>query len=422
MGGLPTRRGSGPSGGRAIRSTADLGTRWSTLPWWAQVLVVAGLARVLSGVGIALVASTQDANVWLPAAPGYLKDAGLMWDGSWYREIAEHGYPHTLPTGPDGRVLQNAWAFFPLFPMAVRGLMVATGGPWHVVAPVLALLLGLAAMLVVHAAVADALHRTDLPEPVRRHGPLASVALLATSASAPVLQVAYTEALALLLVAGTLWAVQRHSYALAGATTVALGFTRAVALPVLLVVVVHGLARLRSRRTFPVRDRVAVLALAALAAGSGFAWPVVAARVTGVADAYRLTQGAWRGRGEVLVLVPWLDVSVWLVGTWAPLLLGAVAALLVMGLAAPPVRALGPVLHAWLVGYAGYLVVVLEPGTSLVRFALLGFPAWAALALAALTSRRPRLFLVLAIMGGLVGQAAWLGLLWRMVPPAGWPP
>ena len=46
-----------------------------------------------------------------------------MFDGSWYRNVAENGYPAELPRGEDGLVQQNAWAFFPLFPMLARGLM-----------------------------------------------------------------------------------------------------------------------------------------------------------------------------------------------------------------------------------------------------------------------------------------------------------
>jgi hypothetical protein len=43
-----------------------------------------------------LAARGQVPNMWTSAHPGYF-DLGVQWDGSWYREIAEHGYPHTLP-------------------------------------------------------------------------------------------------------------------------------------------------------------------------------------------------------------------------------------------------------------------------------------------------------------------------------------
>jgi hypothetical protein len=387
-----------------------------------QVLVVAGLARVVSGVVFLVVARGQVANGWTAAHPGYLDYTGVMWDATWYRGIAEHGYPDGLPVGPGGAVQQNAWAFFPLFPMLVRAVMGLTSGSWVVVAPVVATVLGLLAMLVVHAVVADALASRPTGDRVRRVAPLLTVALLATSASAPVLQVGYTESLALLLVASALWALQRERYALTAVAAVALGFTRAVALPLTVVVLVHAAVRLRDGRPFPTLQKVQVTALAALTAASGFAWPFLVGRLTGAADAYTRTQGAWRARHEVVPLIPWLDIARWLTGGWAPFVLGVLAVLAVLGMCAPSVRRLGPVLRAWLVGYVGYLVAVTEPGTSLGRFAILAFPAWAGLAVVAARSRHPRAWSALLLVLGVLGEVAWIGVIWRFTPPADWPP
>lgn len=395
------------------------------LPWWAAVVAVWLAARLVSVVLLLVVARSQAANGWTGAAPGYFEYTGLMWDASWYRQIAELGYPDTLPVGADGRVQQNALAFFPLFPMLVRGLMTLTGGPWHVVAPLTALALGTAAALVLHQVVARAVAgpgAAAMPGRVRAALPLTTVALLGTSASAPVLQVGYTESLALLGVAVVVHALQRERYALAALAIGAVGLTRAVALPLALVVLAHGWSRLRSGEPFRVPARWAVGALAAWAAASGLAWPWLVGRMTGVPDAYTLTQGAWRARGEVVWFVPWLDIARWLFGGWGVVVLALVAAALVAALASRAMRRLGPELHAWAVGYVGYLVAVLEPGTSLVRFAILAFPFWAALAQPALASRRPRVAVGALVVLGLVGQAAWLSLLWRLVPPSGWPP
>ncbi|MDO8121401.1 hypothetical protein Q6346_08760, partial [Isoptericola sp. b490] len=135
-----------------------------------------------------------------------------------------------------------------------------------------------------------------------------------------------------------------------------------------------------------------------------------------------LTQGAWRARGAVVPLLPWLDIGRWLLGGWAVPVLAGLAALTVVGLSSRWLRRLGAELHAWVVGYVLYLVAVLEPGTSLVRFAILAFPAWAAISARVLASRRPRRWTVLLVVLGVVGQVAWVGLLWRLVPPSGWPP
>ncbi|MCV2393473.1 hypothetical protein OEB99_04060 [Actinotalea sp. M2MS4P-6] len=420
-----------PSTASAARTPAvadsDVPGRWQHLlgRWWVRVLLVTLAARLVSAVIFVLVARTQAANPWTDAAPGYWQYTGLMWDASWYREIAEQGYPADLPVGADGQVLQNAWAFFPLFPALVRGLMALTGGSWTLLAPLTSLVLGTVAMLVVHQVVADAVgapHAEPLPERVRRGAPLLTVALLSTSASAPVLQVGYTEALALLGVAVALWALQREQYLVAATAVAALGFTRAVALPLAVVALAHGIARWRSGRAFPWRSRLAVAGVAGVAVVSGFAWPAIVGRATGVADAYLLTQGAWRGRGEVVPLLPWVDVAQWWLGSWGVPVLGLTTALLVIGLASRPLRRLGVVAWGWTVAYSGYLIGVLEPGTSLVRFALLAFPAWGALACVVLPSRRPRAWSVVLVVAGLVGQVAWIALLWRLVPPSGWPP
>ena len=97
--------------------------------WWVRVLLVWLVARAFSALVLMVVARTQAANVWTDAAPSYAQYTGLMWDASWYREIAEVGYPAGLPRGYDGQVTQSAWAFFPLFPMLVRGVTELTGGP-----------------------------------------------------------------------------------------------------------------------------------------------------------------------------------------------------------------------------------------------------------------------------------------------------
>ncbi len=399
--------------------------RPSTWPWWVQVVVVVLLARLVSVLVFMAVATTQAAAGWVEASPAYFPYTGLMWDASWYREIAERGYPVGLPLGDDGAVKQNAWAFFPLFPLLVRGLMALTRGPWDVVAPLLATVLGVAAMLGVHRVVAYAMAQPraavlDRMRPgARELVPILTVALLATSASSPVLQVGYTESLALLLVVVVLWAVQRERYVVAALAVVSLGFTRAVALPIVVVVLAHAVARWRS---MPVARRVAVLGLGALAGLSGLAWPTIVGWSTGVPDAYSLTQGAWRGRHEVVPFVPWLDVARWLLGGWGILVLLLLAAGLAAACASRPMRRLGPELVGWAVGYVGYLLAVVEPGTSLVRFAILAVPFWAALAQPVATARRRGPVISALLLLGLLAQIAWIGLIWRLVPPSGWPP
>jgi hypothetical protein len=51
-------------------------------------------------------------------------------DGTFYRAIARSGYPSHLPIDAHGHVLINSTAFFPLYPLVVRGIDDVTGLPF----------------------------------------------------------------------------------------------------------------------------------------------------------------------------------------------------------------------------------------------------------------------------------------------------
>ncbi|GAA3797466.1 hypothetical protein [Cellulomonas soli] len=400
--------------------------RWDprTWPWWVQALAVFVAARLVSAVVLVVTAQSQVENYWTPAHPSYLQFTGLMWDAGWYRTIAEQGYPAELPRGADGLVQQNAWAFFPLFPMLARGLMVLTRAPWEVVAPLLATVLGAGAVVVIHRLVERGAPRAVAARPGL---PLATVGLVSVFPTAVVLQLAYTEALALLLVAGALLLLVERRYGWLAVVLIALGFTRAVALPMAAVIVVHGVVRWwsarRSGERLGARTWAWLVGVGAAAGVSGVAWPLLCGWVTGEADGYLLTQGAWRGVREIAPFGAWGYVSRFWFGDQAPWVLAAAFALVIATLVVPAAWRLGPELHAWAAAYLLYIAAVVEPGSSIARFLLLAFP------LAAVTAgvvTRPRLarrawyVAVVILMLGL--QAVWIWNTWRLTPPSGWPP
>lgn len=383
-------------------------------PWWVQALVVYGLARAVSAVVLVVVARSQEENLWTDAAPSYVAYTARMWDASWYEQIFASGYPGALPVGPDGAVAQNAWAFYPLFPGLVRGLDAVTGLGWDVLAPLASLACGAAAALVIHRLVATA----GAAAVERRPGlPLATVLLVAVFPSSPVLQVAYTESLALLLVAASLLLVARRRYGGAAVVIVLLGFARAVALPMAVVVLAHALVRWR-RGDLRGPDAARLGGLLAVALVSGFAWQWTCSVVTGVDQAYFRTQEAWRGGSEVVPFVPWLDASRWLLGGAGPWALGLVLLATAALVLNPVSLRLGPEMLAWSGAYLAHLVAAVPPGTSLVRFLLLAFP------LAAVTVgwTRSRAWLAAVTLAAVAGQVWWVWSLWRLVPPSGWPP
>lgn len=393
-------------------------------PWWVQVLAVYAAARLFTTVVFLWVASVQDQNPWTGPHPGYFPYVGFMFDGSWYRNVAENGYPAELPRGADGLVQQNAWAFFPLFPMLARGIMQVTGGPWEVVAPLLATALGAGAVLAIHRTVVRGAPRAVAARPGL---PLATVALVSVFPTAAVLQTAYTEALALLLVAGALLLLLRRDYWWMALVVVALGFTRAVALPMAVVVVVHAAVRWwgsrRGTDTFTWLTAVGLAALAALSAASGLLWPAICGWVTGVPDGYLQTQEAWRGVRQVAPFGGWSYVPEFWFGSRAPLVVGLGFALVIAVLVVPAAWRLGNELHTWAAAYVVYIAAVVEPGSSLARFLLLAFP------LAAVTAgvvtrppagRRWWFGAVVVLMLGL--QVLWVRQMWHANPVADWPP
>lgn len=392
-------------------------------PWWVQVLAIYLATRLIAVVAFVWTARVQQASLWTGANPGYLEYVAVLFDGSWYRQIAEQGYPSTLPVGADGLVQQNAWAFFPLFPMLARGVMTLTGGSWIVVAPLLATVLGAGAVLVVHRAVAAGAPRAVAARPGL---PLATVLLVCVFPTAAVLQVAYTESLALLLVATTLLLLIRRRYALAALAVVALGFTRAVALPVAAVVLVHAVVRgVRARRgeeeLLP-RDVAGILGLGVAALVSGLAWPAIVGCVTGVPDAYLQTQEAWRGVREVTPFLGWTYVPQFWFGAWAVPVMVAGFGLTAAILLHPAAWRLGAELHAWSAAYVGYLVAVVEPGSSLARFLLLAFPLGAATAGVVTAPGRRRWWLAAIALLMLGLQVLWIRQIWLFAPTGDWPP
>lgn len=395
-----------------------------TWPWWLQTLAVYGAARAFSAVVLVVVAARQAANGWTGASPGYADYAGLMWDATWYRRIAEGGYPASLPVGADGLVQQNEWAFFPLYPLLVRAVMSVTGGSWAVVAPTVSLLAGAGAVLLIHRTVVRGAPRAVAARPGL---PLATVLLVSVFPTSVVLQVGYTESLALLLVAASLLAIVTRRYAWACAAVLALGFTRAVALPMAVVVLVHAWVRWREWRAAGERPAGRVLAgigaLAVAAVVSGFAWIVICGWVTGTPDAYLQTQESWRGSRTTAPFAGWAYVPGFWFGDAAPFVVLGAALLVLACLVAPSTWRLGRELHAWSAAYLLYLAAAVEPGSSLARFLLLAFPLAAATAGLVPRPRAARgawTGAVVVLM--LVLQVVWVWQIWRLVPPSGWPP
>lgn len=140
----------------------------------------------------------------------------VRWDAGWYLRIILTGYePQTVPSDDLG---QMAHAFFPVYPMLVRGLMLVTG-----LAPELAGVL-LSSALFVLALVLVYEYVLDLG--LGRDTGLATVLLVCCAPHSFVFSSLYAESAFLALLAAAMLALRRRQYAWAGLAAALLSGTR----------------------------------------------------------------------------------------------------------------------------------------------------------------------------------------------------
>ena len=398
---------------------AGLRVRYRLTPWWVKVIVVYLLARLATTVMLLVLANVQGQNPWTGPHPGYF-DFASIWDGRWYDIIAETGYPKTLPMDAHGNLQENAWAFLPGYPFLVRALMVATALPWSPVAVAVSFGLGLGAALLFYRLMA-----LRLPGSVS----LFAVVLFCVSPVSPLFQLAYAESMYLFFLILALYLLLRRRYWWMLLPVVVMAFTRPSGLAFALTMGFHVVYRwvVRRRQPFPIGERVASVVVTAVAGISGLAWPVIAALVTGVPDAYTQTELTWREPyvpGNHLVpFTPWFQAIHWWFAVWlrVPVWLGYLTLILILVLFAlamfsPAVRKLGVDLRFWVISYALYLLAVFFPQSSTFRLLAPMAPL-----LGAIAQPRGKVYRVGMVVLFLALQLGWLLLCWG-VDGADWSP
>ena len=340
-------------------------------PWYVVPLAIFLLTRVLGALLIIVVARDQipasSLPVDMPLAtlvdPHSYLHVIANWDGQWYRLIAEHGYPPALPM-QDGAVQQNAWAFYPVFPLLVR-LVMFTGASFGFAASVISLGSGAGAMCL--------LYRMLMAGTGRFTASLTVLALCSAPA-APIFQAAYTESLALLLVLVGLWALERQRYVVLALAGVALSLTRGIVPALVAVVAWEYLRRRRAGEPFPAGERRGLEMSGLIVALSALLWPVVTAVGTGELNAYWKTQTSWTS-------VAGNNTDSWLVSLphYPGRLLVVVLALGLVTLVCVRARSWPRVLRMWPVPYLLFILAVTPATASVIRFSmLLGAPWWPA--------------------------------------------
>lgn len=335
-----------------------------------------------------------------PRSPAGYFDVVTNWDAQWYWDIVLHGYPASAVDAA-GQPVQTSLAFYPLYPTLVRLGATLTGLDFRYVAPALSLLLGAAAFVVLHRL---------LRQVAGSRRALLGLAVLGCFVSAPALQIAYTESLALLLLAATLLLLRRRSYGWAVLTVLLLGLTRNISLALTPVVVLHWIVAVRSSRRggrppISLREHLGSGALLASTVAAAAEWPALAGVVTGERDAYLTTMKAWPGYSSSVLNPPWLDLvrssgpMAWVVIIVALLLFGAL-------LATPGARQWGPELWTWTLAYPLYLLAGVGVTTSFLRYLLLCFPFVLFVAAPATTKAQQRAQLAAVSAACLLGLAA----------------
>lgn len=379
-------------------------------PWWLQVALIFVVARVVSACIFMAAAIHQGVNPWFPPAPDYWNFI-TIWDGRWYQQAAENGYPSVLPVDANGVVKENTWAFYALFPFLAKGLGAITGLGTLQSLTAIAMLAGLGAALVIFK-----LFR----EFAGRRTAMWGVVFVSTFPVSPILQVPYAESLNLLLLSASLLLVVRMRYLAAIPVVLLMCFSRPTGVPFAAMLGLLLLWRLWQRfgpRNQGLADddattsnrRLASLAALLVTTGLGaLAWPAIAWAVTGDPSAYTSTETAWRG-DNLVPFKPWFDTGRMLfgpvLGVLAPF---AFAGLYVLVMISRPVRALGTELRLWCACYMGYLLVFLHPQTSTFRLLLPLFP----LGLAVAFLSRSKAYRGTVVVMFVLLQIVWVVWLW----------
>ena len=379
--------------------------------WLATRLVTTSLFLYAAGI--------QGDNYWTKAHPAYF-DFLNIWDAEWFWRIFDHGYPSILPLGDSGAVMQNEWAFMPVFPALVKLVNLATGIEFKFAAPIVASLASFGAALLIYR---------FAQRITSRAAALWSVALIGLWCASPVLQVGYAESLGLLFLAAALILIEKRSYLMSLIPIGLLAFTRPGALAFGLLFALLWLVRHRKAtkdaEPFAARERLQIATAAAASSLLGFGWSLCAWVITGRPDAYVATELAWRaGYTNSETLVPFsglFESATFHFGNPAGYCALVLIALLVAyAFSKPGMRKLGTTANLWTAAYLFYLAAVFFPQSSTFRLLIPAFPLL--IALAGPVSRSNRWAQLLAVSSLIALQLWWLLTCWLYAAPDFTPP
>ncbi len=405
-----SERGGGSSNRLSVRARV----RYRLTPWWAKVIAIFVLSRVVTTAILLQFASFQPKNPWTAAHPNYF-DFSAIWDGHWYYIIAAVGYPSELPITLEGNVGESAWAFMPGYPALVRGIMIITGLGFPVVSVTVSVAFALGTALVFYRLMARVLPASTA---------LFAVVLFCVAPLSPILQVSYAESMHTFLLALALLLLLQRRYWVMFPVIAVMSLTRPSGLAFALALGLHVVYRWwmsrparAVREEFSPRDRVAAVSVTLFSGFMGIAWLLIAWAFTGSPSAYTDTELAWRapyvGYGELRPFTPWIQATEfwapWF-GMTQPILIALLAILVVavfVALFTPAARKLGPDLRFWIASYVLYLLAVFYPQSSTFRLLVPLFPA-----LGIIAQPRSSVYRIAIVAVCIAGQVLWTYVAW----------
>jgi hypothetical protein len=313
----------------------------------------------------------------------------LAWDAGWFTRVAEHGYPHTYTYDGNGALAGNGLAFFPGYPLLIRGMHEVTRLDYDTASLAVTWLAAAVAAVAIFA-----LGRELYDDRVA----LMLTILFCAQPMSLVLSMGYSEAVFVALVAGMLLTARKERWLTAGAIGLAAALTRPTGAAAAVALAVAALLAIR-RDGFKLRPVVAaVVALAGVPAyllwvglrvGNLHAWFDIqtagwGSTFDGGLSTFRFIRDSLRGSDG------WVEISI----AWLVLIVVVLAIIAVRQRVWPPLVVYGLIALVLVLGQGGYfhskprllvpVLLILVPGavalakarTSSAALVLVGYAAF----------------------------------------------
>ena len=263
------------------RWATDSSTAGAGIPWRTRAP-----SYVLSRVAVLFAALGAK---WFAPKLHLLNALTAGWDGKWYQLIAQHGYPGRIVNEGHG----SRWAFFPAWPLIVRGTVGVTHLSYTQATLFLSFALGLTSAIAVWLAVREVFGQVIADR---------AVLLYVFFPASFVLSLGYSEGLFITACGVCLYALSRRYWLTAALAAVVGGLTRDFGVVLIAcVVVAAGHAVFKTRRARPL---VAVMAAPlGLLAWLWYSWSAV-----GTPFAFLQAERFWGNGHFVWFATPFLAV------------------------------------------------------------------------------------------------------------------